>query len=299
VYAATQHLHDELASLRNRARLLEVSLRALHNPRTGYNHPILAQGRDSDEEDDEDNDNLEADGLSNTFGGLTVAEDGTARFFGNVTSTMGASPPPTQDSPIILDPILKRCIRCFPHRPPPGTRERAVLVLSHHLPEYAQARHLSESFFEHFSGMMPGISRTHLFVELLPSVYGHAHGSTSAAHEIDQEAPGSPRALALVFSLLALGALVDTSIPQRVVAAEHFGQLCVAALGAGSIFDSPTFVSACALFYRSIFELLLQKGVGDTGRSYMNLAFQVAIQVSYIQILLLAAGSREHLDRSS
>jgi hypothetical protein len=99
VLAATNHLYEHIAILRNRIRLLESALDAMHVERTGKTHPLLERRPEDnwDHDDDyggggDDDDDLETDiiskldglEISDDNGTLASDPDGAPRIFGSV-----------------------------------------------------------------------------------------------------------------------------------------------------------------------------------------------------------------------
>jgi hypothetical protein len=89
VLAATNHLHEEIAILRDRIRCLEVALGSIHYHRTGQTHSLLAPLPDEDWEDDDfiihdTASNPDNQRISEDHGTLAAGQDGAVRLFGPV-----------------------------------------------------------------------------------------------------------------------------------------------------------------------------------------------------------------------
>jgi hypothetical protein len=76
ILAATNHLHEDIAVLRNRIRLLESALEVLHVERTGQTHPLL----DRSPEEDWDDDDILSTGTSESGDCDVIDDDGTLAF---------------------------------------------------------------------------------------------------------------------------------------------------------------------------------------------------------------------------
>jgi hypothetical protein len=93
VLAATNHLYEDVAALRNRIRALESALGQVHFDRTGATHPLLVPRPEDDLDDDDilgpesslDTEKQEAVDDTDT---LAIGRDGTRRFFGSVGSAL-------------------------------------------------------------------------------------------------------------------------------------------------------------------------------------------------------------------
>jgi hypothetical protein len=278
VIAASQHLHDEIGRLRRRARALESALGTLHLEREGAAHPLLSQ--DNDFGDDEgagvDVDRTASDGAV-----LHLSQaDGMQGFFGNVPLPQGAASVANPGELAQLPAVLDHCIRAFPFPMPSATRELAVEALRWCLPDRTYVERILNSLFEEYMFMVPAVDKTFIFVELLPGLYNPALALPPSGDH-DREAGDSPRAYALIYTLLAHGVLMDIEDSARESRAAVFSRLCLAGLGAVSIFDKPSYTSVLALFFHSTYHMWLQRELGDTARCFNNLAFQCAIQVSY------------------
>jgi hypothetical protein len=281
VVATSQHLHDEMASLRRRARALELALGALHFKREGFAHPLLGQDDSCEGDNDGPYDDIRIDKLTKHVGMLHLSEnDGMQRFFGNVDHPQKESKAIGPVKPVQLPPVLERCIRSFPFPMPSGTREQAVQVLRRHLPNRAYVEQTLHSVVNNLLFMIPAVDNTLIFVELLPGLYD-ARLALPPSTLSDREEGVSPRAFALLYALLANGALLNVDDPDRELHSTTFGRLCLAGLGAVSIFEKPSYIAVLALFVHSTYHLRCQKELGDIGRCFNNLALQVAVQARF------------------
>jgi hypothetical protein len=278
VIAASQHMHDDIARLRRRARALESALGSLHHERVGFPHPLLSE--DDDFGDDEDDSVDPMDGMVSTIATLHLSDsDGMERFFGNVQLPHGATNPADQGELAQLPPILDRCIRFFPLSAPADTREHAVAALWRILPERTYVEQVLHGVFEDHVFWIAAVDDTLIF-DLLPGLYDLNLALAPCARS-GEEGGSSPRAFALLYALLAIAALLDAEDPAREEHATIYSRLSLAGLGAVSVFDKPSYMSVLALLVLSVYHMLRQKELGETSRLLNNLAFQGAIQVSY------------------
>jgi hypothetical protein len=249
----------------------------LHYKRAGVAHPLIGQDDDYGDEDD-DVDDVER--VSSDVGVLHLsAHDGAQQLFGNVELPQGVPVRAGIGKLPQLPPVLEQCIRSFPFPTPPGTHERAVAALRQFLPERAAAEQLLHMLFEDYLFTIPAMDKTMIFVELLPGLYDPrlARGPCVLSNE---ERGDSPRSFALLFAILAHGAILDSSDPERELRATFYSRLALAGMGAVSIFDKPSYLAVLVLLLLSAYHSLRQERLGEAVTFYGNLACQLAIQVS-------------------
>jgi hypothetical protein len=278
VVAASQHLHDEIANLRNRTRSLESALGTLHYKRMGSVHPLLShQSKLTDEngEQDADTDKL-AKGVAELH--LSPAVDGMQRFFGNTQLLRSAPTTVSLGMLAPLPPVLDYCIRLFPFPTPPGTCEQAVTALRAFLPDRTYVEQRLHDAFDNVMFQAPAVEEKMIFNELLPGLY-NARLEIPPCALSHQEQGSSPRAFALLYALLAHGVLLESDNPARELHATTLGRLSLAGLGAISIFEKPSYMSVLALFMHSVYQLSRHKELSERGRWLNNLALQTALQV--------------------
>jgi hypothetical protein len=200
------------------------------------------------------------------------------RFFGNVQLPYGATDSADPGELVQLPPVLDRCIRFFPFSTPVDMHKHAVAALRQLLPDRAYVERILHSALEDCVFWISVIDETLIF-DLLPGLYDTNLALPPCARS-GEEHGGSPRAFALLYAVLAIGALLDVKDHAREERATIYSRLSLAGLGAVSIFDKPSYVSVLAIFILSVYHMLRQKELGETSRLFNNLAFQSAIQVS-------------------
>lgn len=147
----------------------------------------------------------------------------------------------------------------FPFSRPKLSTSVIIAYLESHLPPQERAYALSDSYIKHASIFFRPIKRDELFDSFLPGIYKAAaarrfrSGSPCQPDE-EKSGPGSngitknsAHVLATLFFLLALGALLDLSLPPYNAEAEHFYELGCSALGFRAIFESPQLDTVQAL----------------------------------------------------
>jgi hypothetical protein len=251
----------------------------LHHQRTGFAHPLI--GHDDDFSEEDNNVDTDADKMANDVAALHLwaTDDGTVQLFGLVEVPQGATDTANLGQLAQLPPVLDRCVRFFPFSTPSGTREQAVTALRRCLPDREYAEGLLHNIFDNYAFILPAVDKHLVFVDLLPGLYDPRLVRPAHAHILEEHGD-SPRAFALLYALLASAVLLDANNDDRERHAAIFGRLCHAGLGAVSIFDKPSYLSVLALFHGSIYHMMHQKELSQTGRSFTNLACQCALQVS-------------------
>lgn len=116
--------------------------------------------------------------------------------------------------------------------------------LATYLPPQPRAWALCETYLEHFSWWFRPLKRDELINDVLTPVYKKVSDRRTDGHQPDASPDASsstcsPHRLAVLFMILAVGALVDLTLPSNSVEAEKYYELARATLGLESIFDSP------------------------------------------------------------
>ena len=144
----------------------------------------------------------------------------------------------------------------FPFSRPKLSSSVIIAYLESHLPTQERAYALGDTYIKHASIFFRPIKREELFNSFLPGIYTAAAvrhspdespGSPEVAPTRPEAVKNSPHALATFFFLLALGALLDLTLPPYNAEAEHYYELGRSALGLRVIFDSPQLDTVQAL----------------------------------------------------
>lgn len=117
------------------------------------------------------------------------------------------------------------------------------------LPPRPRAWALCETYLEQFTWWFRPIKREELIDEILMPIYKSIADPNKVAYHRnhDRESGRCPHLLATLFMVLAVGALVDLTLPACSGEAEKYYRLGRAALSLRSIFDSPEIESVQAV----------------------------------------------------
>jgi Fungal specific transcription factor domain len=177
-----------------------------------------------------------------------------------------------------LDPRISNLDRVFPFTPSgiPKKHFRHFLeIMTSYLPGMQRAISLCETFLQSLSWVFPIILRQHIIGHLIPLIY------RTELHSLEPP-PYGPHDLALLFSTLALGALVDPTLPPYNAEARHYQRVARAALCLQSVFTERSMATIKSLHLMSMYY-----GMSGTESntelcySCLNLASQAALQVRF------------------
>lgn len=113
--------------------------------------------------------------------------------------------------------------------------------LESYLPPQPRAWALCETYLEQFTWWFRPIKREELINEILIPIYKSVADPTKFAYhrKADSESSRCPHLLAVLYMVLAVGALVDLTLPACSAEAEKYYRLGRSALSMRSVFDSP------------------------------------------------------------
>ncbi|CAK5273875.1 unnamed protein product [Mycena citricolor] len=294
VLASTQELHEKISELANRVRELEDALRASHGRVSNEQHHLLSEDllrikaplqREAHglrnqshtgiivKEEEHNPDVVDA------FGSLSISLSGGAKYFGTTANSWNetAEEQPEDSHLASLQGMLPEHIltraAAFPISPvaPPANQGESIRGLFWFLPSGAKAAALRDIYFTHAAWMYAPISPESFEAEVFAQFY-----DPSAAPPSDQ--PISAHRLSLLFIVLAIGSLVDTSQPAYNLEAEKYHQLARASLFLHSFFDQPTINAVQSLFLMAYYLFLADRhGTGSGARwAIMGIAVKVA-----------------------
>ncbi|EPQ56085.1 hypothetical protein GLOTRDRAFT_137935 [Gloeophyllum trabeum ATCC 11539] len=281
VLAATEHLYDQIGALTKRVRQLEDALATVQAQLSPEPHPLLRgdttdASRSTSEslpasiEDDAETPLPDQSGYD-YFGTLTVSENGVSRFFGPTggleTLLRGdESPVPTGSSAdtsefeLELDtPSLPTAITDFARSFPfhlGGPLSSVQKLVEAQLPPYDRALALCTAFSERATWVYRCLSKSQLLDDLLPSIYALAPPSAD-----DNDGDTGPHALALLFTVLAIGALMESPLGRA--PAERFFQVARCAICLRSALDNPGIATVQALDLMSAYNSMRGDDVVD------------------------------------
>ncbi|GJE86313.1 fungal specific transcription factor domain-containing protein [Phanerochaete sordida] len=274
VSAAKDHLQKKLGKLQERMRALEDALAIAQTSEDDEPHPLLRQPfRFGDEgespvEDDEDEQGEGEDqsppveALADSFGTLHIDQrEKTLRFYGptgGVESLLddgdSSDRPFDPDEnnidlralglPVELDPFYY----AFPHSPTGLPTAPVRTIIESYVPPWNRAVQLCRILLEHLSWMFQVVTFQQFTQDLMPTVY-----TADGADATPGPATCGPHDLALFFGVLAIGALVDLSLPPYNSQAQLYYVLCRCALALDSPMASASLATVKTMHFVSLY----------------------------------------------
>jgi hypothetical protein len=174
-----------------------------------------------------------------------------------------------------LSPLISNLDHAFPLTPSGLPKGQIKEIIESYLPEIQRAVSLCETFLKSLSWLFQIVSRQQIIDHLIPLIYRPG---------LERPCYG-PHDLALLFSVLALGALVDPALPPYNAEARHYHRVARAALCLQSIFSERSVVTIKALHLTSMYYGM--SGVESNAElcySLLNLASQAALQVRELHV---------------
>jgi hypothetical protein len=164
-----------------------------------------------------------------------------------------------------------------------GPIKDTIALIRTYLPPWEQAMAMAESYLETATWVFRSVTRHQLINEMLPSIYGKR-----LAYPSDDYYNG-PHDLALLFSILALGSVLDVTLSTQVAESEgeHYNQLALAALCTQPVLEKPSLVTIQTLHIASIYHAMLGNDAsgGESSMEFtwslVNLAAHLAQTVRY------------------
>ncbi|EAU90145.2 hypothetical protein CC1G_05683 [Coprinopsis cinerea okayama7 len=313
VLASTQELHEKINELAQRVRDLEDALRVSHAQLSTEQHPLLTEellkikaplqrepatarshigGTIKEEEQSTD--------IPDAFGSLSISSvSGRTKYFGHIANSWNESP--EEDGPddstinnlrgLLPAEILTRA-SAFPVSPMSTLGNVGLGTLRWFLPYANEAQTLCQIFYSHAAWMYNPINQETFEEEVYSQFYQRdSTGNYSAVNggSIGSEEPIAYHRLSLMFMVLAIGSLMNTSMQAYNLEAEKYHQLARAALFHTSLFDEPTLNAVQALFLMTYYMFLADRHGSNTGARW-----------GIMGITIKVAQSRRHLsDRDS
>ncbi|KAG1737479.1 uncharacterized protein EDB91DRAFT_1055029 [Suillus paluster] len=316
VGVAEDYLRNKATKLEERMRSLEDALAILQVNTSTPPHPLLAKRWSTEEPDhgrNVDTTSTTAEfnlhGLIDALGSLHLEGDshsGPTRFFGpsggseslllvakkNLPETLSPSIEAQDIEYINLPYPLNLFDQAFPFAPSGHPMEPIREMIESYLPPIQRAVSLCETFLKSLSWMFQIVSRQQIVDNLIPLIY------RSKMKSLERPSYG-PHDLALLFSVLAVGALVDPALPPYNAEAQHYQKLARTALCLQSVFSQRSVVTIKVLHLMSVYNGM--SGIESNLEhcySLLNFAGQAALQVNKDPSLWGFEG-REAYDRRS
>lgn len=172
----------------------------------------------------------------------------------------------------------------FPFTPTPEGIDTILDKLESYLPPQPRAWALCETYLEQFSWWFRPIKRDELINEILIPVYRTVNDPHKFSYHRrgDNDAGRCPHLLATLFLVLAVGAVVDLTLPPFSAEAEKYYRLGRAALALRSVFDSPELETVQAVgLMASYHSLCTNRYSLESAWSLISLASKLAQSVSH------------------
>ncbi|KAF9224781.1 hypothetical protein BS17DRAFT_49346 [Gyrodon lividus] len=301
VGAAEDFLRQKLTKMEERMRSLEDALAIVQGSTSSQVHPLLVKRwQDTEWEPEVIQDPITVSefnkyGLIDALGSLHLDgnnQSGSVRFFepsgGSESLLLRAKAVLAESSPSSTDSQesdashlpseINIFYKAFPFTPSGIPAEPVQEMIESYLPPLPRATSLCETFLKSLSWMFNIVSRQQVLDVLVPSVYKRAGGKTTEPRTYD------PHDLALLFVVLAIGALVDPSLPAYNTEGQHYHRLARAALCLQPVLVKRSVVTIKALHLMSIYNGMCGiESKLENSCSLLSLAAQVALQIGFHQ----------------
>ncbi|TFK26171.1 hypothetical protein FA15DRAFT_637937 [Coprinopsis marcescibilis] len=295
VLATTQELHEKINELCQRVRDLEDALRASHNKVSQETHPLLTEDllkvkaplqRETPQNLRTSNGHIKEEETNpdvvDAFGSLSISLSGRTKYFGHIASSwlflQNESPEDDSNAEnsiadlrnILPAEILNRA-SALPVSPLSSTSNLGLNSLYWFLPFAESAQTLCNIFYSHAAWMYNPIRKETFEEEVYSQFYKQNEGPIP-------EEPIVYHRLSLLFMVLAIGSLMNTTLPAYNLEAEKYHQLARAALFHSSLFDEPTLNAVQALFLMTYYMFLADRHGSNTGARWgiMGITIKVA-----------------------
>ncbi len=146
-----------------------------------------------------------------------------------------------------------------------GTVKQNLNTIRDYLPPWDRALVMAESYLDNATWLFRNINRQQLINEMLPAIYGKL-GTASTPDDYS-----GPHDLALLFSVFALGSVLEANLPSTTAESEgeHYNQLALAALCQQPVLEKPSVVTIQTLHILSVYNAMLGGDVSG-GESTME-----------------------------
>jgi hypothetical protein len=134
-----------------------------------------------------------------------------------------------------------------------------------HLPPIDRTYRLCERFYQEVAWIYRGVPKSQIFDSVIPILYGEA--------EAPEQHPQSPHNLALLFSLLAISALIEEEADE----AEHYHQIAQAAVSLQPVLEEPSLETVQTLRLWSIYN-----GMNDGAQGSLELTWSLVTLAAHL-----------------
>ncbi|KZP04069.1 hypothetical protein FIBSPDRAFT_923431 [Athelia psychrophila] len=252
-----EHLR-QISEMSHRIHLLEDALALLQSSISSEKHYLLRDDMLSIKYGSEQPRSVEPDPPKNSlaetveaFGTMTIGDSGESRYFG--ASAGSEVCPPFLHLKMTRLKLLNNLAAMFPVGSGcptgPETAEIAINMLLSCLPSRPRAWSLCETFLEQASWLFQLVQREELIQDILNPVYMAKQERENSDYLVATEI--SPHKISVLYSIFALGCLVDLTIPAMADEGDRYHHCARAALALRSIFDSPMVETVQAILVMS------------------------------------------------
>ncbi|KAI0923665.1 hypothetical protein AcW1_006560 [Taiwanofungus camphoratus] len=256
ILADTEQLHRKISEMSERIRQLEDAIAIFQAGVSNERHPLLRDelltikfGPEVRRTVDEENTRESLSKSIDALGTLTIGDHGETKYFGRsggsetlfLVNNSSPLEPEVEDIPP-LPPVLANLSLTFPLTIVDDGLESILDELESCLPPQPRAWALCEAYIAYFTWWCRPIKRDELIDDILIPIYSSIKDPSrlkSTYHPSISDANRYPHLLAVLYLVLAVGALVDLTLPPCSPEAEKYYRLGRAALSLRSIFDSP------------------------------------------------------------
>ncbi|TCD68011.1 hypothetical protein EIP91_011622 [Steccherinum ochraceum] len=270
ILADTEQLHRKISEMSERIRQLEDSLAIFQSGVSSERHPLLRDellsikfGPEVRRTIDEEATRNKLASSIDALGTLTVGEHGETKFIGRsggsetlfltVAQQMSESSDSGEDQEDsefqALPDDLENISITFPLTIVQDGTDDILRRLEAELPPRPRAWALCEAYLAHFSWWFRPVKRDELINEILSPIYKTVSDPSNQGGYHPKSGCGGrcPHLLAVLYFILAVGALVDLTLQPCGPEAEKYYRLGRAALSLRSILDSPEFETVQAV----------------------------------------------------
>jgi hypothetical protein len=157
-----------------------------------------------------------------------------------------------------------------------GPVKETTELIKNSLPPWEQALSMAEAYLENATWIFRSVTRHQLVNEMLPAIYGKQ--ATCPTDDYN-----GPHDLALLFSIFALGSVLDVKLPTVAAESEgeHYNQLALAALCLQPVLEKPSLVTIQTLHIASLYNAMLGNEVSG-GESSMESTWSLVALAAHL-----------------
>ncbi|KAF9078127.1 fungal-specific transcription factor domain-containing protein [Rhodocollybia butyracea] len=254
VLANTEDLHDKISQLATRVRQLEDALAHSHSMSSPQPHPLLSDDllqikrpleRERMDAVQIKEKKLDANDTIDAMGSLSISDGGRSTFFGQTANSWyllrNEQGSDEEEKSPASDPSMPSDVPwisyAFPFTPASLNKDAVRNNIIGLLPDVSLARRLCELYYQHAAWMYTPISKPEFYETVFRPIYdANAAFPNIGSHN-----------LALMYMILAIGALLDFDQQSHSPAASRFYELGRAALAVDSVFEEQSIPAIQAL----------------------------------------------------